>query len=111
MKCFFFSMNVREFKFAHTMIFAIKEINQSPAILPNHTLGYKIYDACGMTNIIQSAVDLVNGQREIIDERNCTKADNAQAVLGHSASTPTMGFARIIGRFQIPVVNIILFII
>ncbi|XP_059187321.1 extracellular calcium-sensing receptor-like [Centropristis striata] len=97
--------NIREFKFAQTMILAIEEINQNPAILPNHTLGFKIYNSCGMTNIIKSAIDLANGQREIIDERNCTKADTAQAVLGHSGSAPTVAFARIIGRFQIPVLS------
>ena len=100
------SINVREFKFAQTMIFAIEEINQNPAILPNHTLGYKIYNSCGMTNIIKAAIDLASGYREVIDERNCTKADTALVVLGHSGSAPTMGFARVIGRFQIPVVKI-----
>ncbi|XP_039986599.1 extracellular calcium-sensing receptor-like [Xiphias gladius] len=99
------NINVREFKFAQTMIFAIEEINRNPAILPNHKLGYKIYNSCGMANIMKSAIDLVNGQREIIDERNCKKADTAQAVLGHSGSAPTVGFARIIGRFQIPVLS------
>ncbi|XP_056297289.1 extracellular calcium-sensing receptor-like [Pseudoliparis swirei] len=54
---------------------------------------------------MRSALVSANGQREIIDERNCTKADTAQAILGHSASAPTVGFARIMGRFQIPVVN------
>ncbi|XP_060929500.1 extracellular calcium-sensing receptor-like [Limanda limanda] len=87
------------------MIFAIEEINKNPAILPNHTLGYKIYNSCGMTNIIKAAIDLASGNREVIDERNCTKADTALVVLGHSGSAPTMGFARVIGRFQIPVIS------
>lgn len=90
------------------MIFAINEINRSPDLLLNHTLGYKIYNACGMTNIMMSAIDLANGQRDKIYEGNCTKSETIQAVIGHSASTPTMGFARILGRFRIPVVNILL---
>uniref|UniRef100_A0A3Q3M939 G-protein coupled receptors family 3 profile domain-containing protein n=1 Tax=Mastacembelus armatus TaxID=205130 RepID=A0A3Q3M939_9TELE len=102
--CFYGFIYV-EFQFALTMIFAIEEINKNPAILPNHTLGYKIYNSCGMANIIKSAIDLVSGPREIIDERNCTNADTAQALLGHSGSAPTVGFARIIGRFQIPVLS------
>ena len=90
------------------MIFAIDEVNQSPDLLPHRTLGYKIYNACGMSNIMKSAIDLANGQRTQIYEGNCTKSETTQAVLGHSASTPTMGFARIIGRFRIPVVNVLL---
>ncbi|CAL8374032.1 unnamed protein product [Gadus morhua 'NCC'] len=99
------NINLREFKFAQTMIFAIGELNQSPDLLPNRTLGYKIFNACGMSNIMKSAIDLANGQRTKIYEGNCTKSETTQAVLGHSASTPTMGFARIIGRFQIPVIS------
>ncbi|XP_066540568.1 extracellular calcium-sensing receptor-like [Hoplias malabaricus] len=95
----------REIQFAFTTIFAIEEINKKANILPNHTLGYKIYNACGFPNIIESAIALTNGQRPIINEINCTKADTVHAIIGNSASTPTMGFARIIGRFNIPVVS------
>uniref|UniRef100_A0A4W5RQQ5 G-protein coupled receptors family 3 profile domain-containing protein n=1 Tax=Hucho hucho TaxID=62062 RepID=A0A4W5RQQ5_9TELE len=100
-----FSMNFREFQFAQTLIFAIEEINRNPAILPNHTLGYNIYNACGYDNILKSGLALASGQEKFIDEGNCTKTDMAQAVIGHSASTPTMGLARIIGRFRIPVIS------
>uniref|UniRef100_W5LL91 Extracellular calcium-sensing receptor-like n=1 Tax=Astyanax mexicanus TaxID=7994 RepID=W5LL91_ASTMX len=102
-KCKTFSY--REVQFAFTIIFAIKEINKNSNILPNHTLGYKIYNACGFPNIIESAVALSNGQRPVISDGNCTKADTVHAIIGNSASTPTMGFARIIGRFNIPVIS------
>ncbi|XP_067101809.1 extracellular calcium-sensing receptor-like [Osmerus mordax] len=97
-------MNFRELQFALTMIFAIEEINRNTDILPDHTLGYKIYNACGFDNILMSAVSLANGQTEVADDNNCTK-DMAHAIIGHSASTPTMGFARIIGRFHVPVIS------
>ncbi|XP_055736824.1 extracellular calcium-sensing receptor-like [Salvelinus fontinalis] len=99
------NMNFREFQFAQTLIFACEEINRNPAILPNHTLGYNIYNACGYDNILKSGLALASGQEKFIDEGNCTKTDMAQAVIGHSASTPTIGLARIIGRFRIPVIS------
>uniref|UniRef100_A0A8B9GPZ0 Extracellular calcium-sensing receptor-like n=1 Tax=Astyanax mexicanus TaxID=7994 RepID=A0A8B9GPZ0_ASTMX len=71
----FYSFSYREVQFAFTIIFAIKEINKNSNILPNHTLGYKIYNACGFPNIIESAVALSNGQRPVISDGNCTKAD------------------------------------
>uniref|UniRef100_A0A8C6S3V3 G-protein coupled receptors family 3 profile domain-containing protein n=1 Tax=Neogobius melanostomus TaxID=47308 RepID=A0A8C6S3V3_9GOBI len=74
------NLNVREFKFAQTMIFAIDEINKNSDILPNHTLGYKIYNSCGMSNIALSAIVLVNGQEEVLDETHCTGSGTAVAI-------------------------------
>uniref|UniRef100_A0A8C2H880 G-protein coupled receptors family 3 profile domain-containing protein n=1 Tax=Cyprinus carpio TaxID=7962 RepID=A0A8C2H880_CYPCA len=94
-----FSVNYREFKFACTMIFAIEEINKNPNILPNHTLGYEIFNACGFSNILQSALSLSNGQDVVTDELNCTKVDTVQAIIGHSGSTPTIGLMHAVVTF------------
>lgn len=97
--CCVFSLNFREFQFAQAMVYAIEEINNWK-LLPNHTLGYKIYNACGYINILKSAITLINGETY-----NCNKPERVQAIIGHSGSTPTIGFARILGRFDIPVVR------
>ncbi|XP_035632652.1 extracellular calcium-sensing receptor-like [Oncorhynchus keta] len=97
--------NFREFRFAQTMIFAIEEINRNYEILPGIKLGYKIYNHCGTMDILRAAMALVNGQKSIINDNNCTKSDTVQAILGHSGSTPTIGMAQMVGRFQIPVIS------
>lgn len=99
------SFNFREFKFAQTMIFAISEINKNPEMLPNVKLGYKIYDNCGTMDILRAALALVSGLKGEISDENCTKAETAQAILGHSGSRPTIAFEQVVGRFQIPVVS------
>lgn len=86
------------------MIFALNEINKNPKMLPNVTLGYKIYDNCGTMDILRAALALVSGlKREISD--NCTESETAQAILGHSGSAPTIAFEQVVARFRIPVVS------
>ncbi|XDV29274.1 hypothetical protein PO909_032411 [Leuciscus waleckii] len=95
----------REFKFAHTMMFAIDEINRDTDILPGIKLGYKIYNDCGSTDILRAAMTLVNGLEQSKTGANCTKTQTVLAIIGHSGSTPTMSFAKIVGRFNIPVIS------
>lgn len=87
------------------MIFAVNEINKNPQILPNFRLGYKIFDNCGSMDILRAGLALASGLEKEVFNENCTKTDTVQAILGHSGSRPTIAFARVVGRFQIPVVS------
>ncbi|KAM3616846.1 uncharacterized protein V6R79_024473 [Siganus canaliculatus] len=99
------NFNFREFKFAQAMIFAINEVNKNPNMLPNMKLGYKIYDNCGTMDILRAALALTSGMKGEVSGDNCTETESVQAILGHSGSRPTIAFARVVGRFQIPVIS------
>ncbi|XP_057183583.1 extracellular calcium-sensing receptor-like [Triplophysa rosa] len=100
------SLNLREFKFAQTLIFAIEEINNSTQLLPGVTLGYKIYDACGsVSQTVLSGMALMNGYEETLHDQSCSKPPFVHAIVGPSGSTATTGTASLVGPFNIPVVS------
>lgn len=86
------------------MIFAVEEINKNPNILPGLSLGYRIYNNCGSMDILRSSLALVNANISSTINKKC-KSQTAQAIIGHSGSTPTIAIARTIGQFHIPVVR------
>ncbi|XP_066566408.1 extracellular calcium-sensing receptor-like [Amia ocellicauda] len=99
--------HINEYHVALTMIFAIEEINNSTEILPNVSLGFKIYDACGSTTLgIRGAMALMNGQEDTIkSDQSCNKSPSVPAIIGETASSPTIGIATTVGPFHIPVVS------
>lgn len=101
---FLSSVNLREFRFAQTMIFTIEEINRSGALLPNVTIGYRIYDNCGSTlSSMRAAMALLNGHG-LMAEESCTGQSAVHAILGESESSSTIVLSRTTGPFKIPVV-------
>ncbi|MGH0140297.1 UNVERIFIED_CONTAM: hypothetical protein FKN15_046078 [Acipenser sinensis] len=100
------SINFREFRFAQTMIFAIEEINNNTEILPNVTLGYKIYDDCGSVPLsIRTTMALMNGQEETLSDKSCIKPAIVPAIIGESESSSAIAMATTTGPFHIPVIS------
>uniref|UniRef100_A0A3P9J4Q3 Olfactory receptor C family, h1 n=1 Tax=Oryzias latipes TaxID=8090 RepID=A0A3P9J4Q3_ORYLA len=95
----------REFRFAQTMMFAIEEINNSSSILPNVSVGYKIFDSCGSTlSSTRAAMGLINGQERTF-EKTCSGQSTVHAIVGASKSSSTIVLSQIAGTFQIPVIS------
>ncbi|KAJ7995394.1 hypothetical protein DPEC_G00244110 [Dallia pectoralis] len=98
------SLNLREFRFAQTMIFAIEEINNS-SLLPNISIGYRIYDSCGSTlPCMHASMALMNGQERTVG-KSCLGQSAVHAIIGTSESSTTMAMSQSAGAFQIPVIS------
>ncbi|XP_066566368.1 extracellular calcium-sensing receptor-like [Amia ocellicauda] len=88
------------------MIFAIEEINNRSDILPNVSLGYKIYDSCRTISLsIKASLALMNMEQENLSDESCTKPTTVHAIIGHPSSTLTIGIATTVGPFGIPVIS------
>ncbi|XP_026140982.1 extracellular calcium-sensing receptor-like [Carassius auratus] len=99
------SVNLRDFRMAQTMTFAIDEINKSKSLLPNVYIGYRIYDTCGSRLSSMSAtMALMNGQ-EFAAEDTCNGQSPIHAIIGETESSATVILSRTTGPFKIPVIS------
>ncbi|KTG34722.1 hypothetical protein cypCar_00033230, partial [Cyprinus carpio] len=97
------SVNLRDFRMAQIMVFAIEEINRSESLLPNVSIGYRIYDTCGSRQSAMSAtMRLMNGQ-EFAAENKCNGQSPIHAIIGETESSATVILSRTTGPFKIPV--------
>lgn len=99
-----FSFDPRAFRWAQTMRLAVEEINRSPQLLPNHTLGYTVHDSCAYPLTGQrAALAVLNG---LIDGTApiCNKTSPLLAVIGESGSAQSIVVSRILQPFKIPMV-------
>ncbi|XP_050991072.1 extracellular calcium-sensing receptor [Labeo rohita] len=99
------SVNLRDFRMAQIMIFAIEEINRSEQLLPNVSIGYKIYDSCGSRlSSMSASMALMNGQEFAAGDR-CNGQSPIHAIIGETESSATVILSRTTGPFKIPVIS------
>lgn len=88
------------------MKFAVEEINKRDDLLPNNTLGYKIFDSCAYPLTGQrSAVAVLNGPNEQ-ESTMCAGAGPLLAIIGESGSAQSIVVSRILRPFGIPMVSL-----
>ncbi|XP_069053648.1 extracellular calcium-sensing receptor-like [Lepisosteus oculatus] len=97
----------RAFRWAQTMRLAIEEINKNPYLLPNLTLGYKIYDSCATHVASQRAsLTVLNGPSEV-SSRMCSGAWPVKVIIGDSGSSQSIILSRTLQPFRIPMISYI----
>ncbi|XP_041918949.1 extracellular calcium-sensing receptor [Alosa sapidissima] len=95
----------RAFRWALTMRLAVEEINNSKDLLPNHTLGYKIFDSCAYPLTGQrAALAVLNGPSEVSSPL-CSGSGPLIAVIGESGSAQSIVVSRILQPFRIPMIS------
>ncbi|XP_067850670.1 extracellular calcium-sensing receptor-like [Heptranchias perlo] len=88
------------------MVFAIHEINRDATLLPNITLGYRIYDVCTTPSLsLKAAFEFLNGRQETSPNDPCKRTPVVSAIVGDSGSSQSLAIATLIGSFGIPMVS------
>uniref|UniRef100_A0A8C4SEY3 G-protein coupled receptors family 3 profile domain-containing protein n=1 Tax=Erpetoichthys calabaricus TaxID=27687 RepID=A0A8C4SEY3_ERPCA len=85
------------------MVFAIEQINHDPSLLPNVTLGYRIYDNCVKLPVaLKAASALIGGLDDTITDNTCKGTPPVLAIVGDPVSTHAIAISRILSLFRIP---------
>ncbi|KAK0141152.1 Extracellular calcium-sensing receptor [Merluccius polli] len=96
--------DLRAFRWTQVMIFAIEEINNSPTLLPDISLGYNILNSCASpTNTLRAALTLVSRTKE--NESNSTCRPPVTALIAESGSSQSLILAGTFGPFKVPIVS------
>ncbi|XP_069057769.1 extracellular calcium-sensing receptor-like [Pleurodeles waltl] len=88
------------------MVFATKEINKNPSILPQIDLGFKIYDSCySEASAVEGTLWLLSGLRTTVPNYSCAPQIKPSAIIGDLLSAAVLPMARLLGVSRYPQVS------
>ncbi|XP_066486329.1 vomeronasal type-2 receptor 26-like [Tiliqua scincoides] len=91
--------------YQHTlaMVFAIKEINEDPRILPNVTLGFHICESYFCSKCTYHAtMELLSTQNKFIPNYRCGSQNKMMSVIGGLYFAVSVNMATILGIYKVP---------
>uniref|UniRef100_A0A8C4SLE9 Extracellular calcium-sensing receptor-like n=1 Tax=Erpetoichthys calabaricus TaxID=27687 RepID=A0A8C4SLE9_ERPCA len=100
------SLDFSTFQWALTVVLAIEEINRDQSLLPNITLGYRLYDNCMKLQVaLRAAVTLIAGLENTVTDYNCKGLPPVVAMIGDPLSSHSIAISRVLGLFRIPMIS------
>lgn len=87
------------------MLFAVREINRNPDLLPSIKLGYRMFDNCVRLDVaFRAATALVSGTEEHFSMGNCSGLPPVLGIVGDPGSTHSIAISSVLGLFRVPMV-------
>ncbi|XP_066483476.1 vomeronasal type-2 receptor 26-like [Tiliqua scincoides] len=93
----------RNYQTVLSLIYAVKEINENPTILPNISLGLHVEnDLFDARMIYQNTLKLLSDQENVIPNFKCGNCENLIAVIGGSDTRSSLLMDTILSIYRIP---------
>ncbi|XP_077334633.1 vomeronasal type-2 receptor 1-like [Lithobates pipiens] len=100
------SVNLEEYKNILTLIFAVNEINKDPDLLPNVTLGYRIFDTCGdPKKTLGYVLQILSGKKMEAPNYSCRGHGEVAGFIGDSNFYTSHAMAHLLSRYQYTQLN------
>ncbi|XP_073420625.1 extracellular calcium-sensing receptor-like [Dendrobates tinctorius] len=98
---------MEKYQYVLAMLFAVEEINASPLLVPNVSLGYEVYDTCySDLAAIDSVMYYLSGHQSKVPNYSCrSEPPKLSAVVGDSPSSGSVAIARILGLTHFPQIS------
>nr|XP_028569837.1 vomeronasal type-2 receptor 26-like [Podarcis muralis] len=88
------------------LVFAIDELNEDPALLPNITLGFRIYDDKeNVRRIFQDSLSQLSTRGKLVPNYKCDRQDKLVSIIGSLDIKASRQMASILGTHKIPQTN------
>ncbi|XP_060110666.1 vomeronasal type-2 receptor 26-like [Heteronotia binoei] len=88
------------------MVFAVKEINENPRLLPNVTLGFRIYDSYMIARwTYQATLQLLSPWNRLAPNYRCNIKDNLYAIIEGLAAATSYMIPSVLAMYKIPQVT------
>ncbi|KAM4019453.1 extracellular calcium-sensing receptor-like [Anomaloglossus baeobatrachus] len=98
-------LNSELYKSILALVFAVKEVNQNPDLLPNITLGFKIFDSCFSESAsLQAIFQTMSSDGNLPPNYRCGTQPIVPAVIGDISSS-SVAMARVLGLWRLPQVS------
>ncbi|XP_077187508.1 vomeronasal type-2 receptor 26-like [Paroedura picta] len=85
------------------LVFAVNEINKDPALLPNITLGFRIFEDTYFARMTyQAGLSFLSTGGQMVPNYRCSRQQKLLSVIGSLYSRISMQMASLLGLFKIP---------